>query len=70
MKKSPRTPKADRPVARSFLAKPVREIPDGNLAALRRKARDCPPDDKCAAMFRQLVEDLSEITKRTGVSHE
>ena len=41
MKKSPRAPTANKPVAQSLLAKPVREIPDGNLAALRRKARDC-----------------------------
>src|SRR5215469_15262138 len=41
MKKSPRAPAANKPVAQTLLAKSVGEIPDGNLAALRRKARDC-----------------------------
>jgi uracil-DNA glycosylase family 4 len=30
-----------KPLVETLLAKPVRQIPTGNLAALRRKARDC-----------------------------
>lgn len=30
-----------KPVVETLLAKPVRQIPAGSLAALRRKARDC-----------------------------
>ncbi len=41
MSKPPRAKPADKPIVRSLLAKPVRQIPDGNLATLRRKARDC-----------------------------
>lgn len=41
MNKPPRARPLDKPVAHSLLAKPAREIPDGDLATLRREARDC-----------------------------
>ena len=41
MSKSPRAKPAGEAVIQRLLAKPVRQIPDGNLATLRRKARDC-----------------------------
>lgn len=41
MERTSRARPPGKPAFESLLAKPVRQIPDGNLAALRRKARDC-----------------------------
>ena len=41
MDKTSRTQARSNPVVETPLAKPVRRIPAGNLATLRRKARDC-----------------------------
>ena len=41
MEKTPRAKEQSREARDTLLAKPVRHIPEGGLAALRRKARDC-----------------------------
>jgi hypothetical protein len=45
---SSRATAANKPVAQSLLAKPVRQIPDGDLEALRRKARAARSDVSAA----------------------